>query len=54
MLVLLAAPKAVDYYPKIGITQHGSAWTLHASNRFPTPLKGADFIKVLSVTDDFR
>ncbi|HUK41850.1 MAG TPA: GNAT family N-acetyltransferase [Candidatus Acidoferrales bacterium] len=25
-LVLLAAPKAVDYYPKIGMTQHQSAW----------------------------
>jgi predicted N-acetyltransferase YhbS len=35
MLVLLAAPKAVDYYPKIGFTQHGSAWTLHASEPLP-------------------
>jgi predicted N-acetyltransferase YhbS len=25
-LVLLAAPKAVSYYPKIGMTQHESAW----------------------------
>ena len=25
-LVLLAAPKAVEYYPKIGMTQHDSAW----------------------------
>ena len=25
-LVLLAAPKAVDYYPKIGMTRHESAW----------------------------
>ena len=32
MLVLLAAPKAVDYYPKIGFTQHGSAWTLKATD----------------------
>lgn len=32
MLVLLAAPKAVDYYPKIGFSQHGSAWTLRASD----------------------
>jgi GNAT superfamily N-acetyltransferase len=28
MIVLLAAPAAVDYYPKIGFTQHGSAWIL--------------------------
>jgi GNAT superfamily N-acetyltransferase len=34
MLVLLAAPKAVDYYPKIGFTRHGSAWTLHAADKF--------------------
>lgn len=27
-IVLLAAPKAVDYYPRIGFTQHPSAWTL--------------------------
>ena len=30
MLVLLAAPNAVDYYPKIGFTKHNSAWTLRA------------------------
>lgn len=30
MIVLLAAPAAVDYYPKIGFTQHGSAWLLKA------------------------
>jgi len=29
-LVLLAAPLAVDYYPKLGFTQHMSAWTLDA------------------------
>jgi GNAT superfamily N-acetyltransferase len=28
MVILLAAPKAVDYYPKIGMTQHNSAWIL--------------------------
>lgn len=28
MLILLAAPKAVDYYPHIGFTQHNSAWIL--------------------------
>ena len=31
MLVLLAAPKAVDYYPKIGFKRHDSAWILRAS-----------------------
>lgn len=37
MLVLLAAPKAVEYYPKVGFTQHGSAWTLRAGEPFPAP-----------------
>jgi predicted N-acetyltransferase YhbS len=32
-LVLLAAPRAVDYYPKIGFTRHESAWILSASDR---------------------
>ena len=27
-IILLAAPKAVDYYPHVGFTQHPSAWTL--------------------------
>ena len=27
-IVLLAAPKAVDYYPHIGFTQHNSAWII--------------------------
>jgi predicted N-acetyltransferase YhbS len=27
-LILLSAPKAVDYYPHIGFAQHPSAWTL--------------------------
>lgn len=27
-LILLAAPKAVTYYPRIGLTQHPSAWTI--------------------------
>jgi predicted N-acetyltransferase YhbS len=27
-IVLLAAPKAVDYYPHIGFTRHDSAWLL--------------------------
>jgi GNAT superfamily N-acetyltransferase len=29
-VILLAAPKAVDYYPRIGFTAHPSAWTLDA------------------------
>jgi predicted N-acetyltransferase YhbS len=27
-VTLLAAPKAVDYYPHVGFTQHNSAWIL--------------------------
>lgn len=27
-LILLAAPKAVDYYPRLGFTRHESAWIL--------------------------
>lgn len=27
-VILLAAPAAVEYYPRIGMTQHPSAWTL--------------------------
>src|SRR6267154_3218152 len=27
-VILLSAPKAVDYYPHIGFTQHPSAWIL--------------------------
>ena len=27
-IVLLAAPKAVDYYPRVGFTRHESAWLL--------------------------
>lgn len=27
-LILLAAPQAVDYYPKIGFEAHNSAWVL--------------------------
>jgi hypothetical protein len=32
MLVLLAAPKAVGYYPKLGFTRHDSAWLLRAGD----------------------
>jgi predicted N-acetyltransferase YhbS len=30
MLVLLSAPRASTYYPKIGFSRHSSAWTLRA------------------------
>lgn len=29
-LILLSAPQAVDYYPRIGLQPHPSAWTLAA------------------------
>jgi predicted N-acetyltransferase YhbS len=32
LLVLLAAPAAVDYYPQLGFLQHPSAWTLAAQD----------------------
>jgi len=32
-IILLAAPKAVDYYPHIGLKPHASAWTLSAQER---------------------
>jgi GNAT superfamily N-acetyltransferase len=35
MLVLLAAPEAVSYYPRVGFARHESAWTLSATERFP-------------------
>ncbi|MEZ5317381.1 MAG: GNAT family N-acetyltransferase [Vicinamibacterales bacterium] len=34
-LVLLSAPQAVDYYPRIGFSPHDSAWVLRASDPFP-------------------
>jgi predicted N-acetyltransferase YhbS len=30
-IILLAAPKAVDYYPRLGFTRHESAWILAPS-----------------------
>ena len=33
-VILLSAPKAVDYYPRIGFTQHNSAWILRPSDPF--------------------
>jgi GNAT superfamily N-acetyltransferase len=35
MLVLLSAPQAVEYYPRVGFTQHPSAWVLRAGEPFP-------------------
>jgi GNAT superfamily N-acetyltransferase len=35
MLVLLSAPKAAEYYPRIGFTRHNSAWVLRANDPFP-------------------
>jgi len=32
-IVLLAAPAAVDYYPKIGFTKHNSAWLLNPADQ---------------------
>ena len=31
MLILLSAPKAVGYYPRIGFEHHPSAWILKPS-----------------------
>ena len=33
LLILLAAPKAEGYYPKLGFEAHRSAWTLAADSR---------------------
>lgn len=33
MLVLLAAPNAAEYYPKVGFTRHERAWILRAEER---------------------
>lgn len=30
MVILLSAPQAVEYYPKVGFTAHPSAWVLRA------------------------
>jgi GNAT superfamily N-acetyltransferase len=32
-LLLLAAPKAVAYYPKLGFTRHDQCWQLEPGNR---------------------
>jgi GNAT superfamily N-acetyltransferase len=36
MLVLLAAPAAVDFYPRVGFQAHTSAWILRAGDPFPS------------------
>jgi len=36
-LILLAAPKAVNYYPHIGMTRHESAWTLRSDQKLAQP-----------------
>src|SRR5947209_13494236 len=36
MLVLLSAPQAVEFYPRVGFTQHPSAWVLRAEEPFPS------------------
>jgi len=34
-VILLAAPKATEYYGHIGMTQHPSAWALQPGERLP-------------------
>jgi GNAT superfamily N-acetyltransferase len=34
-IILLAAPAAVEYYPRIGFTHHPQAWILYARDEFP-------------------
>lgn len=36
-IVLLAAPMAVDYYPRIGFTRHESAWILRPNQELIIP-----------------
>lgn len=33
MLILLAAPKAVEYYPRVGFTRHESCWIVRPGER---------------------
>jgi len=40
MLVLIAAPKAAAYYPRIGFTKHDNAWILRAADEFPISRRG--------------
>jgi hypothetical protein len=32
MLILLAAPAAAEYYPRLGFTRHQSAWVLSSND----------------------
>lgn len=41
MLVLLAAPAAVDYYPRLGFTKADSAWILRQGEPLGSPPHGA-------------
>jgi predicted N-acetyltransferase YhbS len=43
MIVLLAAPKAVDYYPRIGFRKHDSAWLLRADEPLATEVRRSPF-----------
>ena len=36
-IILLAAPAAADYYPRIGFTHRPQAWMLRATDPFPEP-----------------
>jgi GNAT superfamily N-acetyltransferase len=40
MLVLLAAPKAVDYYPRVGFRKHESTWVLGKSESLVDGFRG--------------
>lgn len=40
MLVLLAAPKAAGYYPKLGFKKHESAWVLRKSESLVEKRRG--------------
>jgi hypothetical protein len=31
-IILLSAPSATDYYPRVGFTRHESAWVLSADD----------------------
>ena len=42
-IILLSAPKAVDYYPRIGFTRHPQAWILEPDRRLQQPISGKTF-----------
>jgi predicted N-acetyltransferase YhbS len=41
-LILLAAPTAVDYYPRVGFTRHESAWILRPGDALPGQPRGPE------------